>query len=81
MAKRKTSIMVDVDTSKLTLKARAIAKHAEALADELERIDKDECNELSEKQVGLLHQMIDNYYERDMEICSCDIERVLELRN
>ena len=81
MTKNKTTIKVDLDTSKLTLKARAIAKHAEALADELERIDKDECNELSEKQVGLLHKMIDNYCERDMEICSCDIKRVLELRD
>ena len=52
MAKRKTSITVDVDTSKLTLKVRAIAKHAEALADELERIDK-ETNVDEHKQTTL----------------------------
>ena len=52
MAKRKTSITVDVDTSKLTLKARAIAKHPEALANELERIDK-ETNVDEHKQTTL----------------------------
>ena len=35
------SIQIDLNTDKLQLKLRAIAKHAEALADELERIDKE----------------------------------------
>ncbi|MFJ7950766.1 hypothetical protein ACIQZG_04460 [Lysinibacillus sp. NPDC096418] len=33
------SIEVDVDTNKMQLKLRAIAKHTEALADELDKID------------------------------------------
>lgn len=40
MTERKPlSISVDMDTNKMQLKLRAIAKHAEALADELESID------------------------------------------
>ena len=33
------SVSVDMDTNKMQLKLRAIAKHAEALADELDAID------------------------------------------
>lgn len=40
MTKRKPlSISVDMNTDKLQLKLRAIAKHCEALADELDAID------------------------------------------
>ncbi|MGA4519606.1 hypothetical protein ACPA0F_20320 [Solibacillus silvestris] len=40
MTERKPlSISVDVETNKLQLKLRAIAKHTEALADELDAID------------------------------------------
>ena len=40
MTERKPlSISVDMNTDKLQLKLRAIAKHAEALADELDAID------------------------------------------
>jgi len=35
------SIQVDMDTYKMQLKLRAIAKHVSALADELDNIDKD----------------------------------------
>ena len=37
---RKLTVNVDANTSKLQLKLKAIAKHAEALANELEEIDK-----------------------------------------
>ena len=46
------SISVDVNTDKMLMKLRAIAKHAEALADELEKIDSGECNNLSEEQIA-----------------------------
>lgn len=36
---KELSISVDMDTDKLQLKLRAIAKHAEQLADELDAID------------------------------------------
>lgn len=40
MTERKPlSISVDMDTNKMQLKLRAIAKHTEALADELDAID------------------------------------------
>ena len=40
MTERKPlSISVDIDTNKMQLKLRAIAKHTEALADELDAID------------------------------------------
>lgn len=42
---RSISIEVDADTSKLQLKLRAIAKHTEALADELDAIDATEHDE------------------------------------
>ncbi len=35
------SIQVDMDTDKIQLKLRAIAKHVSALADELDNIDND----------------------------------------
>lgn len=38
------AIGVEADTTKLTKKLRAIAKHAEALADELEAIDRWKCD-------------------------------------
>ncbi|WP_142399121.1 hypothetical protein [Bacillus thuringiensis] len=34
-------------------------------------------NLLTEEQVNMLHFMIDNYYKKSMDICSCDVERVL----
>lgn len=39
-------IKLDADTNKLSLKLKAIAKHAEALANELDAIDSIEENEL-----------------------------------
>ena len=39
-------------SDKSVLKLRAIAKHAEALADELEKIDSGECNNLLEEQIA-----------------------------
>lgn len=46
--KQKLTVNVDADTSKLQLKLKAIAKHAEALAYELEAIDGacDECGSM-----------------------------------
>lgn len=46
------SIEVDVDTDKMQLKLRAIAKHAGALADELDVIDATEHNELPTRLEG-----------------------------
>lgn len=45
---RKLTVNVDANTSKLQLKLKAIAKHAEVLANELEEIDKacDECGSM-----------------------------------
>lgn len=38
------TVSIDMDTDKMQLKLRAIAKHVGALADELDNIDKDiEC--------------------------------------
>jgi hypothetical protein len=42
MSKNKLSIEVDANSSKLARKLKAIAKHTEALANELEEIDKEE---------------------------------------
>ncbi|MGN7938512.1 hypothetical protein [Metabacillus sp. 22489] len=38
-------ISIDLSTSKLSKKLRAIAKHTSALADELEKIDQSTCPE------------------------------------
>ncbi|MCC2442052.1 hypothetical protein [Bacillus paranthracis] len=37
------------------------------------------CNgkTLSENQISMLHFMINNYYKKNMDVCSCDVERVL----
>lgn len=32
---------------------------------------------LTENQVGMLQFMIDNYYNKNMDICSCDVTRLL----
>lgn len=57
MSERKPlSISVDMNTDKLQLKLRAIAKHAEALADELNRIDNMiECPECGGGDVCEMH--------------------------
>lgn len=34
--------------------------------------------ELTEKQIVLLEQMIDNYKQNNITICKCDVERVLD---
>jgi len=72
------SINLNFD-DKSKLKLRAIAKHAGALADELDTIDSNECTELSTKQIELLEHMIELNKQNRMSICSCDIERVLKL--
>ncbi|PFQ01467.1 hypothetical protein [Bacillus cereus] len=38
------------------------------------------CNgkPLTKEQVGFLEFMIHNYYKKNMDICSCDVERVLK---
>lgn len=41
--KSKVSIAVDMNTDSMQRKLRAISKHTEALANELEEIDKDRC--------------------------------------
>ncbi|MEG7339132.1 hypothetical protein V6E27_10890 [Bacillus cereus] len=37
------------------------------------------CNgkPLTERQIDMLQFMINNYYKKNMNICSCDVERVL----
>lgn len=53
MTERKPlSISVDMNTDKLQLKLRAIAKHVEALADELDAIDNEHDNELPTRFEG-----------------------------
>ncbi|PFH81658.1 hypothetical protein COI81_29010 [Bacillus cereus] len=32
---------------------------------------------LTEEKVGMLQFMIDNYYHKNMDICSCDVQRLL----
>lgn len=78
-AKRKLSIEVKGDTTKLQQQLRAIAKHTEALADELDAIDSNECTELSTNQIVLLEHMLELNKQKGMTICSCDVERVLKL--
>ncbi|MCV9886251.1 hypothetical protein [Metabacillus halosaccharovorans] len=36
---------------------------------------------LSAKQVEMLSRFIDNYHKYGMQICSCDIERLFEMKN
>lgn len=43
--KKGLNIELSLDTDILTLKLEAIARHAEALADELKQIDADKCEE------------------------------------
>lgn len=73
------TVSVDMDTDKMQLKLRAIAKHTEALADELDVIDSNECTELSVKQIELLERMIELNKQNGMAICICDVDRVLKL--
>ncbi|MGY2609494.1 hypothetical protein [Bacillus pretiosus] len=42
---------------------------------------KTECNgkSLTEEQIDMLQFMINNYYKKNMNICSCDVERVLKM--
>ena len=79
MTERKPlSISVDMDTNKMRLKLRAIAKHTEALADELDAIDSDDkCTNLSVIQIEMINGML-KLNEKGMAICSCDIQRVIE---
>ncbi|MDM5189366.1 hypothetical protein QUF99_19260 [Bacillus sp. DX4.1] len=39
-----------------------------------------ECNSKvsTEEQVNMLQFMINNYYKKSMDICSCDVERLLK---
>lgn len=46
------SIQVDMDTDKMQLKLRAIAKHVGALADELDRIDVKDDEEVPTRLEG-----------------------------
>ncbi|HDR7659864.1 hypothetical protein COM08_15195 [Bacillus wiedmannii] len=41
-----------------------------------------ECNgkPLTEEQIDMLQFMINNYYKKNMNICSCDVERVLKMK-
>lgn len=36
---------------------------------------------LTKEQIGILEFMIYNYYKKDMDICSCDVERVLKKKD
>ncbi|MEK5334346.1 hypothetical protein [Lysinibacillus sp. FSL W8-0992] len=72
------SINLNFD-DKSKLKLRAIAKHAGALADELDAIDSNECTELSTKQIEILEHMLELKRLNGMSICLCDVERVLKL--
>lgn len=76
--KQSLSISVDMDTNKMQLKLRAIAKHTEALANELDAIDSDDkCTNLSAEQIEMINGMLKRN-EKGMAICSCDIQRILE---
>lgn len=69
MTERKPlSISVDMDTDKMQLKLRAIAKHAEALADELDAIDNAwqcECGATDYSDVEIARKL----YRRTCEGC------------
>ncbi len=80
MAKLKdVTIEIDVNTEKFRRKLRAIAKHTGALVDELDNIDSGECTNLSEEQIELIQGMI-NRNKKGMKVCSCDIQRVLNIK-
>ncbi|WP_141559600.1 hypothetical protein [Bacillus thuringiensis] len=36
---------------------------------------------LTNEQIGMLEFMIHNYYKKDMDICLCDVERVLKKKD
>lgn len=79
-AKRTIVIGVEADTDKLQLKLRAIAKHTEALADELDAIDNAwRCNCGSfEYMDESIHRTEDNEKIRRTRICSkCNEKYVL----
>ena len=80
MTERKPlSISVDMDTNKMRLKLRAIAKHTETLANELDAIDSDDkCTNLSAKQIEIINSILKRN-EKGMAICSCDVQRVLDM--
>lgn len=62
-------IAVDMNTDNLQLKLRAIAKHAEALADELDHIDAAKCD----KCVGLLDittLSVDGFPVEEIKVCT-----------
>lgn len=42
-----------------------------------------ECNgkPLTKEQIDMLEFMIYNYYKKDMDICLCDVERVLKKKD
>lgn len=66
--KQSIAIAVEVDTNKLQLKLRAIAKHAEALANELDAIDNAwqcECGATGYSDVEIANKL----YERTCEGC------------
>ncbi|MBE3643175.1 hypothetical protein IMZ78_12835 [Bacillus anthracis] len=45
--------------------------------------ERTECNgnPLTEEQIDMLQFMINNYYKKNMNICSCDVERVLKKKD
>ena len=43
---------------------------------------KPRCRKLTSKQVALLSQLVDNYYkEESVDVCSCDVEFVLNMHD
>lgn len=65
------TVSVDMDTDKMQLKLRAIAKHVGALADELDAIDNTEIETLNEivKSIGVLNSKTGN--EIGNALCKC----------
>ncbi|WP_410976580.1 hypothetical protein [Bacillus cereus] len=45
-------------------------------------VGRTECNgkSLTKEQIDMLEFMIYNYYKKNMDICSCDVERVLKMK-
>ncbi|MGE7091089.1 hypothetical protein ACQKII_06425 [Lysinibacillus sp. NPDC048646] len=70
------TVSLEMDTDKVQLKLRAIVNHAGALADELDRIDSNDCTELSAKLIKLPEHMLELNKQNEMSICSCD-ERIV----
>ena len=65
----KLSIGIGTNTNQLQRKLRAIAKHAEALADELKAIDESECPECggTEIECATFYKEEEVHYEQ----CTC----------